>query len=198
MPILAVVLFLQTAAFVFAQQATPTPAAATDVAAMMAAMDEFTGPKEQHKILNDLVGTWNCAAGVDGAPEWMRGTGPGEAKWVLGGRFVEMRSKVTSTAGNFVESITFYGFDVNRQKYSVLGMDTLGTYWVEAYGDYNAATKTLELKGSLNAADPTGAMKTMSFTWTVAIESANKHTLTIMGDFGDGNKMPMGKVVCTK
>ena len=50
--------------------------------------------------------------------------------------------------GMNVEGTSFYGYDRRHNKYTLVGFDTSGTYYITASGDYDAETKTLTLKGT--------------------------------------------------
>ena len=47
----------------------------------------------------------------------------------------------------YTESLTFLGFDRRHQKYTTVSMDTWGTYYVTAKGEYSEATKTITMYG---------------------------------------------------
>jgi hypothetical protein len=105
-----------------------------DMAAMMEAM-RLAQPGPEHAELAALAGDWVTKVSVLMAP----GTPPMEqettatAKMILSGRFLEHTS-----AGDFMgtpfESQSYLGFDRRREEYTLMGMDTLGTYWVTGAG----------------------------------------------------------------
>lgn len=71
----------------------------------------------------------------------------GSRRPVLGGRFLELR-----TSGEFMgmpmESISYLGYDRRNEEYTIVGLDTMGTYWVTARGNKNPETGVLELHGT--------------------------------------------------
>ncbi|MEM7199775.1 MAG: DUF1579 family protein [Planctomycetota bacterium] len=107
------------------------------------------GPGEEHGVLERMVGEWNQTARLQGVPG-MDATETkitASATFVLGGRFLQQVTK-----GEFMDmpwdTLSFFGFDRRREVYTLVGFDTLGTYYITAEGKYNNAADTLTLSGS--------------------------------------------------
>jgi len=102
-------------------------------------------PGPEHKVLADLAGTWNVETKIwsqpGGRPMVLKGTLTSEL--ILGGRYLRSHSK----SGPF-ESLVIHGFDRRHGKFTTVGFDTMGTYYVTANGTYDAATKTLTERGT--------------------------------------------------
>jgi hypothetical protein len=121
-------------ALAFAQQ-QPTP---EQIKAMQAEMQ--AGP--EHKVLAALAGRWSLEVTYNmGGPAAKSMTARGTAtnRMILGGRFLSCESVSENPAGSAlgnakVEALTIYGFDRRTREYTVLGLDTMGTYWVSAAG----------------------------------------------------------------
>lgn len=57
----------------------------------------------------------------------------GEAEMILGGRFLMMKQVIPDDMFAS-ESIAILGFDRRTEEYTLLGLDTIGTYWISAQG----------------------------------------------------------------
>ncbi len=106
-----------------------------DAKAMEAAM-ALAGPGDEHEGLAKWAGEWEMEVSMNspmpGMPE-QKQTGKASAKMILGGRFLEVTSN-GSFFGQPFESKTILGYDRRHGKYTLVGFDTLGTYWVAAEG----------------------------------------------------------------
>ncbi|MBL8745931.1 MAG: DUF1579 family protein [Phycisphaerae bacterium] len=122
-------------------------------------------PGPQHKLLEGLAGTWACVT-----RHWMDPAQPGariehevRSSMILGGRFLRIE-----TTGDFFgvpfESLTIMGYDRRHERYTIVGFDTLGTYFVTAEGSRDEESKSLRLKGTTH--DPkTGATERYTFVY---------------------------------
>ena len=131
---------------------TAAPAAAgaaPDAEAMKAKMQAYSTPGAPHKALDALVGNWDADVRMwqDPAapPEESKGTN--EARWILGGRFLEQRFN-WQFMGEPFEGVGTLGYDNIKQKYQSVWIDSMGTGMMKAEGTYDAATKTLTETGS--------------------------------------------------
>jgi hypothetical protein len=187
-------------------QATPPAAAPADEAAKDEAAEQLESLRhmlaeeaaiaDEHQLLEKLVGTFKTEARmfmVPGEPP-LTSHGTGKAEWILGKRFVKVESSVgQGAAGKELESesLTIYGFDTRTNKYTVIALDTMGTYWVTAQGDYDANTKELKLSGSVIEQG-----QTMKFRWVVKFEDT-RHTTTVSINIGGDEWMKAGETVHT-
>lgn len=71
----------------------------------------------------------------------------GEGEWTLGKRFVITRSRPAPGEEMSTESMNIFGYDTRKNEYFWIGLDTLGTYYVTASGQYDPATRTFTLYG---------------------------------------------------
>ena len=109
---------------------------------------ELASPNENHQRLEtDFGGLWkyNMTSTMEGMT--MTGTGTSVNNMILGGRFVMMSSEGTMM-GMTVKSMTIMGYDNAREKYTMIGLDELGTYYITAEGDYDTVTKVYTLDGT--------------------------------------------------
>lgn len=121
---------------------SPAPAAAQE----MPSPEEWTRimqehqragqPGPEHEELARMVGTWDMEVTMWPAPgaEAMK-LPPAvvEATTLLGGRFLQQHS--LSQAGEApIEMLSILGFDRRNDLYTLVALDTTGTYWVTAAG----------------------------------------------------------------
>ena len=117
-------------------------------AEMMALFQQLNTPGEEHKRLESLVGAWDIEVITWHQPgaEPLVFKGKGTSKMILGGRFLETRS--TSGEGEMAtEALTILGYDKRQKKYTSVGYDTWGTYYVMAAGEYDDKTKSIVMHG---------------------------------------------------
>lgn len=109
---------------------------------------ELANPGEEHKLLESLVGTWDTEVKLWGQPgqDPMTATGTAVNTMILGGRFLLTES--TGGEGPMkLESLSITGFDKRHKKYTMVGFDTWGTYYVTAAGSYDDTTRTITMYG---------------------------------------------------
>jgi len=116
-----------------------------------AAMEEYmklAGPGEEHDMLAELEGRWK----MSGMYWLMPGTEPvsftGSAfnEMTLGGRFLQMTSE-SGEGEMYTETLGLLGFDRRHRKFTYIGLDTWGTYYITASGEYDDSTKTITMYG---------------------------------------------------
>ena len=122
---------------------------------MMAEYMKLAQPSEEHKLLESMVGKWEQTGKYWEKPgaEPTVATGKSVNKIVLGGRFLmseweegegEMRGK----------GLNMIGFDRRFNRYTLVGFDTWGTYYVTAAGTRDETTNTISMSGEEH--DPLG------------------------------------------
>jgi len=108
---------------------------------------EMMQPGDEHDLLADMEGEWESAATLwmPGAPEFstrMTST----SSLILGDRFLQQWTK-GSFMGQPVESLTILGFDRRHGVYTMVGFDTMGTYYITASGKRDPDTGTILFEG---------------------------------------------------
>ncbi len=115
---------------------------------MIAAMEQMSAPSKEHEVLAAMAGEFSSVGNASFGPGMdLSWKGTENAKMILGGRYLEVDFKADAGEKPAINGKTIYGFDTRTSKYTVWGIDTLGTYSVSAEGDYDATTKTLTLEG---------------------------------------------------
>lgn len=148
--LLGCVLALGTGANAAGAQATtrqtPSP---EEIQRLMARSMELGKPGPEHERLARLAGTWSLEAKIWPSPgaEPQVVHGSGTAAPILGGRFLVRR--VTLGEGMFAgESMTIIGFDRRSEEYTLIELDTVGTYWITAAGPADASGSRAVLSGT--------------------------------------------------
>ena len=103
--------------------------------ALMEKSMQLGQPGPEHERFASMVGVWDVRMtmwpepGAD--PLLVEATS--EAELILGGRYL-MQTMVVPEGYFAAESITIIGFDRRAEEFTLLGLDTIGTYWVSAQG----------------------------------------------------------------
>lgn len=101
----------------------------------MMAMMELAQPGPEHEEFARRVGEWDAEISMQmmpGAPAQVV-PASASARTILGGRYLEITTK-GSMMGMPTESIAILGFDRRHGEYTLIGLDTMGTYWVTGQG----------------------------------------------------------------
>ena len=147
-------------------------------AEMMAKYMELAEPGPEHEFIAKMTGTWDLDGKMWVTPgsEPMTFQSVSNSKMVLGGRFL-MSEAEGEWGGMPAQNIGFLGFDRRHEKFTTVGFDNFGTYWVTASGDYNEETKTLTMYGEDE--DPImGFVQKYNFVWD--FESDDKMTFSVV------------------
>jgi hypothetical protein len=132
------------------------PAAAQDQQVKMPTPEEMqqmmamAGPGPEHKDFDALVGTWDMSITFNmGGPPMVL---PARAvnSLILGGRF--LKSESTGKAplmGLQVDSLSIYGFDRRTSEFTIVGYDTMGTYYVTAAGKKAPGANQVVMRGEI-------------------------------------------------
>ena len=120
--------------FAGAAAAQPNPSA-EEILKML----EATKPSAEHQELAALAGRWtqDITYSMGGAP--MKATGSVTNRMILGGRFLLSEGSSVNPPGwgfgeGTVEVLNILGFDRRTQDFTIVGYDTMGTYYVTAAG----------------------------------------------------------------
>lgn len=106
-------------------------------------------PGPEHERLAGLVGSWAVEMKVWPEPGAEPATvrGAVESKMVLGGRFLMQQMEISG--GMFAgEALVIIGFDRRSSEYTIVGLDTTGTYWVTARGPASADGTRVVMSGT--------------------------------------------------
>ena len=114
-----------------------------------AAMEKVQ-PGPEHAELAALDGRWTQEITYNAGGKPLKGQGSVTNRMILGGRYLvsERTSKTDAGAmGNItVDAMSIYGFDRRTNQFTIIELDTLGTYWVSAAGTPRS-DKTILMSG---------------------------------------------------
>jgi len=144
--------------------------------AMMAQALEAAKPVAEHQLLAELSGAWKVMSRFwfDPSQEPLTATGTASGAMILGGRFLQLNTKMSGGLGG--EAMSLFGFDRRTSEYTLIGVDTHGTYSISAAGKQDDARKGIVLHG--NYADPSDGSE-QKFRFVLGKPSANEHLLTL-------------------
>jgi hypothetical protein len=154
------------------------------------------GPGPEHAILAELSGAWTSSVTfsfLPGGPV----TGPGSTnnQMILGGRFIQMNG-VSELLGTRAGTMQIVGFDNRSRRYTLFGIDELGTYSITAEGALDSASGTIDLLGA--DTDPKSG-HTMEFRIRISRPVDNRYTFVVQyKEKKSGNYQTMVSVVNTK
>lgn len=155
------------------------------MAAMTKAWEDFAKPGDMHAWMAKGAGTWAC----DSVASWMMPDAPptyGKATStetvVIGGLYMQGDySGIMMGAPMTGKSLT--GYDKMKKKFVSSWIDNMGSGIVRLEGDYDAATKTLNMKGKQS--DP-GRNAEADIRQEQKWIDDNTYTLTMYGTGPDG------------
>ena len=102
------------------------------------AMVERGQPGAPHRELAALEGRWTQEVTYSMGATAMKGRGTTTNRMILGGRFLVSEHTSTIAAGAMgdikMDAMSIYGFDRRTNEYTIVELDTMGTYWVTAAG----------------------------------------------------------------
>lgn len=115
---------------------------------MIAAYEELAKPGPEHKQLEALAGAWDeeIKFWMEPGKPPMTFKGTCQNKMILGGRFLMSEAKGGEGPMAF-ESMIIIGFDRRHKKFTSVGYDTMGTYFVTAAGAYDDSRKAIVMYG---------------------------------------------------
>ena len=163
---------------------------------MMAKMKEYSTPNENHKLLNQFVGSWTYAMKWWMAPEGKadESTGTSEVKSIMGGRFIEQSVSGTSMNQPF-EGRGIVGFDNLKKEFTSVWFDDMATGMMISGGQYDPATKTISEKGSMSCPITNGPR---SYRTLIKLVDDNTHVYEMYMDDEKGKEFKTMEITYTR
>jgi len=167
-----------------------------DQKAQMEAMMKAMMPGEQHKLLNNMVGTFDLkvtAWMMPGEPP-MNSTGTSVNTWIMGGRYVEQK-----TSGSFMgqpfNGLGYTGYDNLKKTYWSSWMDNMGTGIMTSTGATTDNGKTWKFSGT--EPDPmTG--KDTPVEEHITVVDKDHYTFDMWSPGPDGKMMKVMEIAYTR
>ena len=167
-----------------------------DQKAMMEAMMKAMTPGEPHKLLDNMVGTFDAKVSSwmqPGAPP-MVSTGTSVNSWILGGRFVEQKF-AGSFMGQPFNGIGYTGYDNVKKQYWGSWMDSMSTGVMMSTGSTSDNGKTWKFTASMP--DPmTG--KEAPMEERVTVTDKDHHMFEMWSPGPDGKMYKMMEIAYTR
>ncbi|MEG1239666.1 MAG: DUF1579 domain-containing protein, partial [Flavobacterium sp.] len=130
-----------------------------DSAAQMKAWAAYATPGNEHKLMADEVGTWNCEMTFwyepNGKPE--KATSTANVKMILGGRYQEA-IYIGTMMGQPFEGKSTLAYNNASKEFTSTFIDNMGTGMMVGFGKYDEKTKSIEFKGDM--VNPMNGIKT--------------------------------------
>lgn len=157
---------------------------------MMEMMKAWGEPVEEHKVLADSAGNWDCETkfwmAPDAPPEVNHGTCQNEV--ILGGRYVTQHFVMPDFMGAEFQGMGAIGYDKQKGEYSNVWIDNFSTSMMVMSGQYDEETKTMTWVGT--AASPLGETDMKHIVKTIDED----HTVM---EFWESNAMTGGEFMKT-
>lgn len=153
------------------------PPPAPDVDALLEMVEAMSRPVEAHAVLGAFEGQWTYTGQFTMGPGAPRLTLHGQAtgRWILGRRFLVFESRTLPDSLLPMESMSVFGYDTRVGRYTVWGIDTLGTYSVSAQGEFDPKRRVFELHGE--SAEP--GLGVMPFRFMLTVPGEDRFDLAI-------------------
>ncbi len=161
---------------------------------MMAKWQEYATPGENHKPLDQLVGSWGYTVKFWETPESepSESAGESEIKWILGGRYIQQTTKGMAMGQEF-EGMGLMGYDNANEEYVSVWVDNMGTGVMTGTGTYDPATRTFEDKGTFSC--PVEDEKDKPYRTVTTINGPDQFTFEMFAAGPDGKEARMMEIV---
>ena len=188
-----VAIALTCGALVTAQQSTPE-----QQKAMQQAMLEQMKPGPEHGTLAALEGKWSMDVVYRmGDGPVMKARGVANNRMILGGRFLQSSATSKNPMGPGlgdpdVESLALYGFDRRTKQFTILGLDTMGTYWVSAAGSRTADASIVMSGETLD--DHAGSQEIRKYDMVLRVVDPDTYVTEVIFKFANRPDLKLVKV----
>lgn len=174
----------------------PAAGQAGELPPEFAAWLQFSAPDEHHKTLDVLAGQWNQTIKHQMNPQAPAQECKGTAKyhWILGGRFL-VEEVGGEMMGERFEGFAIHGYDRQKQKYTSIWMDSMGTMMMQVEGTADASGKTITYAGEYDC-PLTKSRKKMKTV--LKLESRDKVILEMYDTGPDGKEFKNMEIVSTR
>jgi len=140
----------------------------------------MTKPGPEHEVLKHMAGEWTASVEMMG----MKEAGTMKTNLALGGLWAvsDFDSKMMGMA---FQGHEIFGWDSAKKKYVSCWVDSTSTNMSITEGDWDAASKTMTLRGE--SVDPTGTKVEMINK--IKVPDADHHTFEMYAGSADGQPM---------
>jgi PBP1b-binding outer membrane lipoprotein LpoB len=164
---------------------TDPPAPPMDSAAMTKAWQDFAKPGEMHKWMASHTGTWEAdVSSYMGGPEPTKSKATEVVKMTMNGLYQIANMSGTMMNGPFQGQSTL-AYDNSKKQFVMTWIDNMGSGIIMMTGQYDAATKTMNFKGTQT--DPATG-KDANIRQEQKFTDDDNYVLTMYGDGPDGKE----------
>ena len=174
---------------------TAPPPPPMDSAAMMKAMMEYSTPGDMQKMLASMDGKWETEVTtmMDPSKPAEKSKGSTVNKMIMGGRYQQSMHSGNMMGMPF-EGMSITGYDNSKKVFVNTWVDNMGTGIMTMEGPYDAATKTIELKGK--STDPSTGKDCITRETLKIIDDKNQYMEMFVTQ--GGKEMKMMEIKYTK
>lgn len=157
-----------------------------DSAAAAKAWQDFATPGEMHKWMAGHEGTWEAeVSSYGGGPEPSKSKATEVVKMLMNGLYQQSNMTGTMMGMPFSGQSTL-AYDNSKKQFVLTWIDNMGSGLMIMTGQYDAATKTMHLKGTQT--DPSTG-KDMNVRQEQKFMDDDTYVLTMYGEGADGKEM---------
>ncbi|RKS96596.1 DUF1579 domain-containing protein [Chryseobacterium defluvii] len=155
-----------------------------DSATATKAWMDFATPGDMHKMLAKSDGSWTGenTMWMEEGGQPMKSTSQATNKMIYGGRY-QMSEHKGDFMGMPFEGMSITGYDNAKKKFVSTWIDNMGTGIMDMEGEWNAANKSIEFKGTMS--DPARPGKNCDIREIYTFVDDNTQKLEM---FGPGSK----------
>lgn len=166
-----------------------------DSATMAKNWQDYMTPGEEHKMMAKWDGTWTgeVTMWMPGAPE-QKSTSTAENKMIMNGLY-QQSTHTGDMMGMPFNGISIVGFDVHKKEFISSWIDNMGSGIMVLKGPWDAATKTITLKGTMT--DP-GTKGDCEIRETFKIIDDNNQEMEMFLKMPDGSEMKTMNIKYTR
>lgn len=159
-------------------------------------VQEAAQPGLEHQRVAALAGEWSLRFEHAPTPAAtpVVGTGTASNRMILGGRFLQSES-VVQLGDARGEGLLLLGYDRRTSRYTMLGLDTFGTHYVEAEGPFDEGSGAIVMYGEEH--DPI-SRRTERFTVIVRVRGPDEYVQEIVFRQPDGTSHTAVKITYSR
>lgn len=176
-------------------QAQKAPAMSPEMKAMMEAYEKAGRPGPNHKVLQQMAGTWDATAkwwAGPGEPEVTRGVSVN--KMILGGRYLQQSYEGTAMGKPF-HGMGLMAFDNVAQAFTGIWIDDMSTGIMTSTGSLDPSGTTLTSVSTVNDPLAKGPKKGRD---VIRFEGPDRHVMEMYDTGPDGKEMKVMEITYSR
>jgi hypothetical protein len=160
-------------------------------------MAKLGTPGPNHKLLQPLIGKWECKVKIFMGPgkEPIETVATAQRKWIMGERYIEETYDGTAFGQPF-KGLGLIGYDNAKKKFAVAWIDSMSTSITFSTGTYSPESKTFTYLSE--GIDPYFGSGKMKLRDVLRIVDADHHILEMYRQPPDGKEFKAMEISCTR